>query len=208
MALAGTSFAAPIVAAAAAWVRAERPGLSVDQVAQVIRLGARDVGTPGWSSDTGFGILDVGGALARTPPRRDPLEPNEDIMWVDGSAFGRPDRFVSKGAGASLRALLDRFEDPTDVYRVRFPGRSRLRITVRPGFGDPDLRVVRRGARTIADDAFVVAQSRRRGGRTERVVVRNAGRKRRVAFVAVYIPETVRQLDASYTLRVKRVRRR
>ncbi|MEW6583687.1 MAG: S8 family serine peptidase, partial [Actinomycetota bacterium] len=37
----GTSFAAPVVSAVAAWVMAERPALSADQVAQVLRTSAR-----------------------------------------------------------------------------------------------------------------------------------------------------------------------
>ena len=40
----GTSFAAPMVAAAVAWVRAARPELTADQVNQAVRLSARDVG--------------------------------------------------------------------------------------------------------------------------------------------------------------------
>ena len=43
----GTSFAAPMVAAAIAWVRAARPELTPFQAAQVVRLGARDVGAAG-----------------------------------------------------------------------------------------------------------------------------------------------------------------
>ena len=45
--VAGTSFSAPMVSAAVAWVRAARPDLTADQAAQVVRLGARDVGEPG-----------------------------------------------------------------------------------------------------------------------------------------------------------------
>ena len=69
MALDGTSFAAPIVAAAAAWVRAVRPQLTVDQVAQVVRLSARDIGKKGWDPSTGFGALDLRAALGKRPAR-------------------------------------------------------------------------------------------------------------------------------------------
>src|SRR5215218_1952950 len=44
----GTSFAAPMVAAAIAWVRAARPRLSPFQAAEVVRLGARDVHEQGY----------------------------------------------------------------------------------------------------------------------------------------------------------------
>jgi len=207
MSLDGTSFSAPMVSAAAAWVRHARPDLSVDQVAQVVRLGARDVGEDGWEPETGFGVLDVGGALARQAPLRDPLEPNDDVVWVNGGAFGKPDRAISKrGRRVTLRALLDRFEDPADVYRVKFPPRSRLRISVNPRFGDPDLRVLTARASDISDSPRIVAFSRRRGDRTDSVVVRNRARRGRTAFVAVYIDRGVRTLDSAYTLKVRRRR--
>ena len=208
MSLDGTSFAAPIVAAAATWVRAERPQLTVDQVAQVVRLGARDLGEPGWEPDTGFGILDVGGALRRSPPPADPSEPNDEIVWVNGDAFGRANRLVFKpGRRAPVRALLDRFEDPADVYRIRFPARGRLRITVRPTFGDPDLQVFSRHASDLSDSARRVGSSSRTGSRSESLVVRNRARRAQKAFVAVYVDNSARSLDAGYELRIRRIRR-
>ena len=41
--LSGTSFSAPMVSAAMAWVRAARPELTPDRVVQAVRLSARDV---------------------------------------------------------------------------------------------------------------------------------------------------------------------
>ena len=61
----GTHLAAAMVAAAAAWVLAERPGLAADQVADVLRLGARDAGAPGRDASTGDGALDLAAALRR-----------------------------------------------------------------------------------------------------------------------------------------------
>jgi hypothetical protein len=205
-ALDGTSFAAPMVSGAAAWVRAERPELSADQVAQVLRLGARDLGRPGWQPDSGFGILDVGGALDRPPPPRDPLEPNDDVVWVNGT-FGKPHRFLFTGGPARLHALLDRFEDPVDVYRVRFPARSRTRVTIDPHLGDPDLRVLDRRARHVDHRRFVLAESRRSGTRRDSVVIRNSSRRARGGYVAVRIKRSARLLDSAYTVRVRRVGR-
>ena len=68
----GTSFAAPIVAGAATWVAAVRPRLSVDQLAQVVRLSAQDLGRPGWDPHTGYGMLQVGAALRMQAPRERP----------------------------------------------------------------------------------------------------------------------------------------
>ena len=67
----GTSFASPMVAAAIAWVRAARPELTPFQAGQVVRLGARDVGEPGYENATGFGVLNMPGrAVARAAGRR------------------------------------------------------------------------------------------------------------------------------------------
>ena len=130
-ALDGTSFSAPMVAAAVAWVRAARPELSPYQAAQVVRLGARDVGAAGWDADTGFGVLTLAGALARSAPQNDLAEPNDEFELVNGRAFGRPVPLVFSGARRSLTAVLDRFEDPADLYRIRIPARTRVRVTCR-----------------------------------------------------------------------------
>jgi hypothetical protein len=209
MALDGTSFAAPMVAAATAWVRARRPSLSVDQVAQVVRLSARDLGRKGWDPDSGFGLLDVGAALTRAAPSVDPREPNDEILWVDGRAFGRADRAVStRGRAATFRALLDRYEDPADVYRVVLPRRSALRVSVKPSFGDPDLAVFSRGARDLGDARRVLGSSTRNGSATDSVVVTNAGRATKSVYVGVAIDRSARSLDAGYTLTVRRAKRR
>jgi subtilisin family serine protease len=71
----GTSFAAPQVAGAAALVWAANPSLSRAQVAWILKRTASGNGR--WSSTVGYGILDVGHAVATAsaggeivPPRR------------------------------------------------------------------------------------------------------------------------------------------
>jgi hypothetical protein len=204
MSLDGTSFAAPIVAAAATWLRAERPTLTVDQVAQVIRLSARDLGKRGWDASTGFGALDLKAALARTPPPADPKEPNEDIPFVNGSAFGRRDAPIWSGKGrAKLFATLDHYEDPSDVYRLRIPGRKLVRIRATPRFGDPDLEVYDGAAKHVATKRHRVVRSRRHGRRSEYVTVRNRGGTTRTAYVRVFTSGRGSGLDAAYTLTVR-----
>jgi hypothetical protein len=200
----GTSFAAPMVAAAAAWVRQVRPTLSADQVAQVIRISARDVGAKGWDKNTGFGVLDLQAALGQKAPVRDPLEPNDDIPWVDGSLFTKPDPPVWKGGkGVTTRALLDQYEDPTDVYPVRLPARSRTRVVVRPGFGDPDLSVIDGKAKKLSG-AKRLASSVKDGKRTDKVVVRNTSKKSKLVYVSIRVDPQAPDLDASYRLTVGR----
>ena len=54
----GTSFAAPLVSAAVAMLIS--CGLTdPDEIVEVLKLSARDVGMPGWDSEYGYGILDV-----------------------------------------------------------------------------------------------------------------------------------------------------
>lgn len=198
----GTSFSAPMVAGAVAWIRAGRPELTGDQVAQAVRLSATDLGRKGWELDTGFGMLSVGAAVTITPPPPDPAEPNDDIVWVDGRAFAKPDRLFYNGHGrARLHALLDVFEDPADVYRVRLRPRSRVKVSANPaGRGDIALYAYARKAKRLSSRPL--ARSAHRGRRTERIVLRNPSRKRRTFYVAVTVQRGVPILDATYALRV------
>jgi len=198
----GTSFAAPMVSAAVAWVRAARPDLTADQVNQAVRLSAADVGRGGWEPDTGFGVLSVRRALEIPPVLPDPGEPNDDIVWVDGRAFGKPDRLLfSGGRRLRLAAMLDAFEDPADVYRIRLRPRSRERITADPARNDDvALAVYRRSAKSLG--ARPLKKSARRGKRTERITLRNRSRRARVYYVAVSVQRGIRDLDATYALRV------
>jgi subtilisin family serine protease len=204
MELDGTSFSAPIVAAAATWLRAVRPDLSVDQVAQVIRLSARDVGREGWDASTGFGALDLKAALDRRPPGVDPKEPNEDIPFVSGAVFARRDAPVWTGRRrTSLFATLDHYEDPGDVYRIRIPPRRLVRIRATPRFGDPDLELYAGTARHVATRRRLVVASRRSGRRSEFVSVRSRTDQTVTAYVRVFTPGRGSSLDAAYTLTIR-----
>jgi subtilisin family serine protease len=202
--LAGTSFAAPMVAAAIAWVRAARPELTPFQAAQVVRLGARDVGAEGYEAATGFGVLYMPDALRREPPADDPLEPNDDIRYVDGRAFGKPSRPLYKGSANSIAAVADFAEDPVDVYRVKLrPGR-RVRLALIPIAGDPDLFVFGPGARSVRDSRSLRSSSRR-GRAIDRVRIRNRGRRTRTYYVAAGFDadKRVRLYNTSYRLRAR-----
>jgi Subtilase family len=203
----GTSFAAPMVAAAAAWVRAARPDLRRDQVAQVLHAGAQDLERPGWDPATGWGLVSVGGALrAKTPPE-DPLEPNDDIVWIDGRAFGHADPPVYSGKGTRrVLAELDEYEDPNDVYRVVVPGRRKARVTIKPVSGDPDLSVYNRAARAVADRRDLVSASHHTGRKGDGVTVFNRSRSKRTYYARVFVHRGSPRLDSAYVMRVQRVR--
>ena len=66
-----------------------RPDLEITQVFDLVRFSARDVGPKGFDRGTGFGVINVKRALARKAPRVDPMEPNDDIILVDGRLTGK-----------------------------------------------------------------------------------------------------------------------
>jgi subtilisin family serine protease len=202
----GTSFASPIVAGVASWVAAVRPKLTVDQLAQVLKLSSIDLDRDGWDPNTGYGLVQVGNALRMQAPSNDPLEPNENIFWVNGKIFRNPDPVVYDGKPRRrrFRARLDQYEDPADVYRVRFPGHSRTRITVVPSYGDTDLAVF--NGRATSTSAPPVGLSQRVGSARDFLVIQNGRRSSVRGFVEVYIDPTASGLDAGYSLRFKRVR--
>jgi len=59
----GTSFAAPFVAGLASLMIANDPTLTNQQVMNIIKSTARDVGTPGVNQFTGYGLIDARAAL-------------------------------------------------------------------------------------------------------------------------------------------------
>ncbi|HWT25050.1 MAG TPA: S8 family serine peptidase [Solirubrobacteraceae bacterium] len=203
----GTSYAAPMVAAAATWLRAVRPGLTAGEVTQVFIQTARDVLEPGWDDRTGFGLPDLRAALA-VPPReipKDPLEPNDEIVWIDGSAFARPDPALGQGnRDAQFDGTVAALEDPADVYRLVLRAGARARIRVKPHYGDVDLAVYSHETRSLSDTRERMAESGSRGGRTERVTVRNRESRARTVYVAITHVEGSGSFNSWYTLTLDR----
>lgn len=67
----GTSFAAPFVAGLAGLILSESPGLSPQQVQQIMEEQADDLGTPGWDPYHGWGRINLYqslASLAEAPP--------------------------------------------------------------------------------------------------------------------------------------------
>jgi hypothetical protein len=129
----GTSFSAPMVSAAAAWAWTVRPTLDVTQIFDVMRLSARDVESPGFDAETGFGLLDIPAALAFAAPASDPQEPNDDVDLVKPGALfptGEPALTTQSKRSATLRARLDFTEDPEDVYRIWVPAGYTASVSV------------------------------------------------------------------------------
>jgi subtilisin family serine protease len=141
----GTSFAAPLVAGAAAWVWTARPSLDNTQLFQLLRSSATDLGPAGWDPDYGYGLLDLPAALAMPAPSSDPQEPNEDVDEVrPGGVFGTQANPVLR-AGA-LSARVDAVDDPRDVYRIALPAGKRVTVRV----STPGLTLTIWGPRTTS----------------------------------------------------------
>lgn len=136
--LTGTSFAAPIVAGAAAWLWTVRPLLDNTQVASILRDSAVDIDAPGLDPSSGWGLLSVPAALATPSPIRDPQEPNDDVQLVaDGGEFtvGTPALVDGRIRHTRVQAELDRHEDPADVYRVFVPWGNEVVAHLQSGRG-------------------------------------------------------------------------
>jgi hypothetical protein len=203
----GTSFSAPLVAGATAWVWTLRPELDATQIQDVMRSSARDVGTRGWDSNTGFGVLSIPAALGRATPARDPQEPNDDIDLV------RPHALTASGtrltAPTTVRASLDVTEDPEDVYRVYVPSGRRITATTRSAanvdlalWGVKTKSVYERGKVLKRD---LIDYSQHRGSRSERVTAVNRTGRSAYFFVDGFLGKGVG--EASYALRVGVARR-
>jgi Subtilase family len=201
----GTSFAAPMVTAAIAWVRAARPSLRGDQAADAVRFSAHDIGRKGYDSSTGYGRLDLAAALVRKAGPHDPGEPNDDIDWVDGTMFRNPDRVIYSGAGKAthIRASLDAVEDPHDVYRVRVRPHSRVKVTATPTYGHITLRAFSSAAKSLSQRRHRVGVSARPGNHVERLTLTDPTGRPRTFYVALDVAKGNR-LDAGYVLRAAR----
>jgi hypothetical protein len=198
----GTSFASPIVAGAAAWVWSARTTLTNGQVADVLRESAQDVSTPGYDTSTGFGLVNISNALAAPTPQNDPLEPNDDIAFVDGTAFRSADPYVWTGPRRSpIRASVDIVEDPVDVYRIRVPARRSALVRLRTTFGDADLFVFPGSRKTL--EGRPLARSTKTGRTTDSVRLRNTSRSPRRFYVAIDSASET-SLNSAYSLSFSR----
>ena len=209
--VAGTSFSAPIVAGAAAWVWTRRPELDSSQVVEILRRSARDVGRKGFDVDTGFGIVDIPAALALAAPPRDPGEPNDDVYLV------KPNGLLAGGSApltgpsqptAAVTARVTPAEDPEDVYRVWVPARRSVRVALRgPGAGlelwASRTRSVFEGGSAAKRDLLGV---RRPATATRTLTFRNRARKAALVYADVYLPRGA-TVAAQYALTVAIARR-
>jgi hypothetical protein len=202
----GTSFSAPLVSGAAAWTWTVRPYLNNTQLFDLMRWSARDVGPSGWDPNTGFGVLNVPGALSQAAPGPDPQEPNEDIYLVKPKGLFVQGTPFLVGHGSSSRTLADRLdytEDPEDVFRVWVPAHRALRVQVHAA---PRAHLALWGPRTSTVYELGTALRRdlvasRAAAKNPFIVARNNTRAGLVAYIEVWLDKNV--LSASFTLNVQ-----
>jgi hypothetical protein len=201
----GTSFSAPQVTAATAWVWTVRSTLEKTQIYDLMRLSARNLPPAGQDARTGHGMLDIPAALTRAAPPIDPLEPNDDIDHVRArgifQAAARP--LTAPGRRRAVYAArLNATEDPHDVYRVWIPAAREVAMTIRPNanvdaavWAPGTKNVLERGAARQRD---LVASGTRPGGRPEVLRIENRTRRGYFAYLDAYTARGVRA--AAYTL--------
>ena len=137
----GTSFAAPQVSAAAAVLFALDPALTNNQAMELLEHSADDVNVStgcgrciiGRDPYSGWGRLDVSravAALAGPLPAADHYEGNDNAGT---------DAYTAWGKSATLKATLDYYDDPVDVYRVALGNAEHLAAKVVPSW--PGARV-------------------------------------------------------------------
>jgi hypothetical protein len=198
--VAGTSFSAPLVSGAAAWVWTLRPTLTNTQLFDVMRFSAHDIPPAGHDSATGWGMLNVSSAIAAAAPPVDPVEPNDTIDEVaPGRMFSAGDAPITTSAHrtVSLSAGVDRAEDPDDVYRVFVPpGGSATASTTAGGV---DLRLFAAKARTL--EGRPAAVSAHAGVAQERATIRNTTKRAVWAYVEVAPGKGVQR--TRYTLHIR-----
>ena len=195
----GTSFAAPVVAAGAAWIWTMRPSLSAEQVIAILRSSARDIAPSGFDTASGYGLLDIPAALAAPAPPKDPDEPNDNVEQVrPGALFpaGEPPLTTRARPSARIAGTIDA-KDPRDLYRIWVPAGRVVRATV-AARGDAAYRIWGPATLSIGEDV----KARRRD--LKGPLVRGAGRGF-YAYLEVLL--TGRSSRASYVLRVTAARR-
>ncbi len=174
----GTSFAAPMVTAAAALVLSVRPGLVSDQLSWIVEHSADDVNSStgcrpcpvGHDRLSGWGHVDITAAAAIATageyPRADTREPNDDAGTMSSTIWTR--------VGGTINATVDFWDDPVDVYRIRLRKDQLLSMTLNgPHSANSNLSLWRPGTQTVEDlspaaQKMRVAQSLHAGS-TERI---------------------------------------
>jgi subtilisin family serine protease len=207
----GTSFAAPLVSAAAALLLAVRPELTPDQVSTLLTRTAVDVNASTGCRQcplqrdalSGWGRLDVASAVIQTVegtlPTADRFESNDNAGAAAVRLWGRR---------RTVDATIDFWDDQSDVYAIRVRGDERLVARLK-GPGGARLFLWRPGTTQV--DGLAVGLQRMRVaqslplGADQRVVYRARPRHGGWYFLQVKITSPA---SGAYTLTYAKTPRR
>ena len=153
--------------------------LTADQAAQVVRLSAPRPRRPGLDATPASACSTSARALTqrRRPP--DPREPNDDIGFVDGRAFGKPrtaDLLHGRAPDAARRGSTSTRTRPTSTASGSRAPLAHV-SSASPSFGNAALHAPRAAQRSRRA-APPRPRSRHSGKRTERIALRNHSRRR------------------------------
>jgi serine protease len=168
--LAGTSMAAPQVAAVAALVRALNPDLPVRAVVRLLKRTASRPPRAGWSAELGWGILDAGRAV-RAASRIDLRRPVSHVSAAPGARRGTialhwtADDPAPEGVAASGVRSVELTLTPVRGGRTRS-------LTARAGVRDATVRVEPGGLYAVVSQALDRAGNRERAPRRPEQVLR------------------------------------
>ncbi len=142
----GTSFAAPQVAAAAAVLLAIAPSLTNSQVQAILERSADDVNAAngcrqcplGRDLYSGWGRLDIAKAV-EVVQAGGPL-PAPDFQETNDNAGSAA--YTLWGGTRKVKATLDYYDDPVDVYRVKLTKGEQLKARVTGNWSGANLGLV------------------------------------------------------------------
>ena len=128
----GTSFSAPAVAGATAFLRTALPKLSTQQLFDLVRESAtRDLSSAGRDDDTGFGMLDLSSGLNAATPANEPRELDDDVFWLKGIYAKKHTPLVKRTRFTRVRGRVSALKDPRDVFPVDLRKGERLTVTAK-----------------------------------------------------------------------------
>lgn len=111
----GTSYASPALAGAAAILQTAKPGIRPQQLFDLVRHAATDLGLTGWDPDSGFGFLNVADSVTAATPPALGNEVDDDVMF----AKLKPVVPLKLGKSKLIKDSESAAKDNTDVFRIK-----------------------------------------------------------------------------------------
>jgi hypothetical protein len=205
----GTSFAAPAVAGAAAMFQAVKPGIKPQQLFDLVRHAATEVGLTGWDADSGFGFLNVADNLTAATPPALGNEVDDDIMF----AKLKPVVSLKLGKTRTVKDSLSAAKDNTDVFRIKLKKGEAISANVTSKVTDALFSVSiydrTSGPMDLTNDVtkHVLGDS---GGLSPTAFMNKRVKKAGTYFIAVETPDTLQDdtdtvpPEQAYNLKLKR----